>query len=213
MHCQQCGKQIPDDSRFCFHCGAPVGSPEKNNGMEHDAADEKRTGQNGAPDIIENENNTEPERYDENISSPGNEVLKENGDFAHEQMLSREDDSLSLQNNEQNGLQKEEPSPMLRSSFHHKQNRFKRLLPIFIPFQLFFVAATLAIYYYYEVSTNERVEKFIQDAEKAALDGNYEEAVNLLKRQRNCVPIPVFMIIYRRLKQPKSLINCLPVSG
>ncbi|WP_418742245.1 zinc-ribbon domain-containing protein, partial [Enorma massiliensis] len=27
MFCTQCGNQLPDDSRFCSRCGAPVGAP------------------------------------------------------------------------------------------------------------------------------------------------------------------------------------------
>ena len=28
MFCSKCGKQLPDDVKFCFNCGAPVSVPE-----------------------------------------------------------------------------------------------------------------------------------------------------------------------------------------
>ncbi|MCU1593220.1 MAG: uncharacterized protein JWO12_612 [Frankiales bacterium] len=34
MFCTQCGQQNPDDSRFCARCGAPVGRPVEDVGVE-----------------------------------------------------------------------------------------------------------------------------------------------------------------------------------
>ena len=28
MFCSKCGKQLPNDAKFCFNCGAPINIPE-----------------------------------------------------------------------------------------------------------------------------------------------------------------------------------------
>jgi len=35
MYCNQCGKQIPDDAKFCHHCGSAIGIEQ-----EHEKAAE-----------------------------------------------------------------------------------------------------------------------------------------------------------------------------
>ena len=30
MYCMHCGKELPEEAKFCFHCGQPVKTPEEN---------------------------------------------------------------------------------------------------------------------------------------------------------------------------------------